>query len=247
MTEPSYSWLTVHLACFPNRLSITDTSFRGPPEAKAWRCGPDSPIGKDGFRTEKSNIWCALGFYGDQENALQGLNNAAGQLDFSKQAVESWHGLLAVVAHRGEVNYATKNEPHPNLKPLKTDPKGVMAVLTSAGYQAFSEADFARARDFLSKIEDVRAYYKSLGANVLRQIFNPIGTPDGASFTVWRNDPDMLAAAYKDGTHRSMVDRHKSKPMFDRSSFTRFRLLESRGSWDGVDPLAAAKLPAPTV
>lgn len=245
MHEPSYSWLTIHLAQFPSEISITETRFDGPPSANAWRCGPDSPIGKDGFRTETSNIWAALGFYEDQETALQGLEHAANQLDLSQNSTENWHGLLAVVTHRGDVNFSTKHEPHPNLKALETDPMGVMAVLTSAGYQSFDETDHGRARDFTRKVEDVRAFYKSLSANVVRQIFNPIGSPDGASFTVWRNDPDMLAAAYKDGTHRSMIDQHKAQPMFDRSSFTRFRLLQSKGSWDGIDPLEAAKMPSP--
>ncbi|MCZ4273275.1 hypothetical protein [Maritalea porphyrae] len=246
MTEPSYSWMTIHLAKFPIAHSITDTSFDGPTTAQVWRCGPDSPIGDDGFRTEVSDIWCALGFYNDQEAALHGLNEAANSLDFTNLATQSWHGLLAVVAHRGDVDFSTKHEPHPHLVALKTDPQGVMAVMTSAGYQGFGEADFGRARDFVKRIEDVRTFYKSLGSNVLRQIFNPIGTPDGASFTLWRNDPDMLAAAYKDGTHRSMIDQHKAQPMFDRSSFTRFRLLESRGSWDGIDPMEVARSHAPS-
>ncbi|GLQ15982.1 hypothetical protein [Maritalea porphyrae] len=245
MQNPSYSWLTIHLAHFPKPLSSTDISFAGPPMAKAWRCGPDSPIGKDGFRTEISNIWAALGFYDDENTALQGLKHAANKLDFSNKSTENWHGLLAVVAHRGGVDFSTKQEPHPNLEALDTDPDGVMAVLTSAGYQGFDETDFDRAREFVRKVEDVRAFYKSLGANVVRQIFNPIGTPDGASFTVWRNSPDMLAAAYKDGTHRSMIDQHKAQPMFDRSSFTRFRLLQSIGTWEGIDPLEAAKMPPP--
>ena len=57
---------------------------------------------------------------------------------------------------------------------------------------------------------------------------------------VWRSDPGMLMAAYGDGTHRTMMDVHKARSMFDHSSFTRLRLLANRGTWEGVDPLLQA-------
>jgi len=46
-----------------------------------------------------------------------------------------------------------------------------------------------------------------------------------------------MAAAYKAGTHRAQMDLHEQEGLFDRSSFTRLAIVDSRGSWDG-DPLA---------
>ena len=57
---------------------------------------------------------------------------------------------------------------------------------------------------------------------------------------IFAADAGMLAAACKDGAHRTYMDQHKAGSMFDRSPLTRLRLLASRGSRDGVDPLAEA-------
>ena len=46
----------------------------------------------------------------------------------------------------------------------------------------------------------------------------------------------MLNASYRRDLHRNHVDRHKSTDVFDRSSFTRCRILDSSGQWNGIDP-----------
>jgi hypothetical protein len=62
---------------------------------------------------------------------------------------------------------------------------------------------------------------------------------DGFTVSVWRSEEDMLTASYRAGVHRGYVDGHKTSSDFDRSSFTRFRILESSGSWNGANPVAA--------
>lgn len=124
--------------------------------------------------------------------------------------------------------------------PLDEDPGGVLAVITSAGYVSEDESQQARIREFAAQNEEVRAFYGTLDSNVLRYPFNVCGARDGMTFSIWRSDPAMVTAAYKNGTHRAMMDVHKARAMFDHSSFTRLRLLDSRGTWDGVDPLSAA-------
>jgi hypothetical protein len=43
----------------------------------------------------------------------------------------------------------------------------------------------------------------------------------------------MIAAAYKSGVHKAMLDSHTADPMFDYSSFSRLALQASKGTWDG--------------
>jgi hypothetical protein len=50
----------------------------------------------------------------------------------------------------------------------------------------------------------------------------------------------MFAAAYRRGAHRECIDRHNAQFMADRTSFTRFRALRTKGSWDGGDPVMIA-------
>jgi hypothetical protein len=60
---------------------------------------------------------------------------------------------------------------------------------------------------------------------------------DGFTVSVWRSDENMLDASYRAGPHRGYMDSHKESSDFDRSSFTRFRVLDSSGNWSGLDPL----------
>jgi hypothetical protein len=240
MTDTGFGWLTFHRARFSRAGGPDEIEAAAPATAAAWRAGPDAPFGSDGFRTGVSDIWGGVGFYADRKAAEAALALPDEALPFAGQAEEVWHGLLCVIAHRGELDLSTAQEPHPALAPVASDPGGVMAVFTSAGYDTRDEARHDQIRDFLRKVEEVRAFYGTLEANVVHMVVGPPDTVDGVTFSVWRSDAGMLAAAYKDGTHRKYMDQHKEDPMFDRSSFTRVRLLASRGSWDGADPRAVA-------
>jgi len=55
--------------------------------------------------------------------------------------------------------------------------------------------------------------------------------------SLWRSDEAMMAAAYRPGHHRSQVDYQREFGMIDYSSFTRTRILATKGTWDGSDPV----------
>ena len=73
---------------------------------------------------------------------------------------------------------------------------------------------------------------------LVSQVFTPhtVGD-DGFTMSIWRDDVSMLGAAYRLGFHRSQIGRHKAESVFDRSSFTRFRVLDSWGLWNGRNPV----------
>lgn len=241
MSVKEYNWLTIHFARFADELAATDATFAGPPTADVWRLGPDAQIGENGFRVGSASIWGGIGYYENQQDAQDAMALEQTALPFAGQATESWHALAGVVTHRGEIDLSTLSEPHPEFAPLGTNPGGVLAIITSAGYTSYSDADHARHKEFLVGVEQVRDYYASLPANVMRQVFNPPETPDGCTFSIWRGTPEMLQSAYKHGTHSDMLEQHRISPLFDRSSFTRLSLQESRGTWGGVDPLQVAQ------
>jgi hypothetical protein len=71
-----------------------------------------------------------------------------------------------------------------------------------------------------------------------------------ATFSLWRSVAAMRA--YTRGSaepgHAAAVDAHKARPFHHESAFIRFRPYDAHGSWDGVEPLAAAKgAPAPSL
>lgn len=239
MPDPTYSWLTAHRARLEKAVSASDIDIAPPQGAKAWRYGPDSPLGEDGLRTGRGDVWGGVGFYADRVSAETALN---GPLPFEGVASESWHGVLAVIAHRGEVDWSKADEPHPALKPLEADPGGPMVVITSAGYDWMDESRIPVLKDFLERVGQVVEHYRSLDGNIAAQLFNGNGTPEGMTFSIWKDDASMLSAAYRKGTHPENLGQHRKSPMFDRSSFTRMRLLNSIGTWDGKDPMAEAQV-----
>lgn len=50
------------------------------------------------------------------------------------------------------------------------------------------------------------------------------------------NAQSMMSSAHKAGVHSGFKTEHKAAPKEDLTSFTRRRILASKGSWDG-DPL----------
>jgi hypothetical protein len=235
-----YSWLTMHLARLGHKVPAAGASFAGPASAAAWRYAYDAPIGVNGMRAGEAEVWGGLGFYEDRAGAEAALSADAQDLPFADSATESWHGLLAVVAHRGYLDFSRDDGVRPVPAPLSKDPGGVLAVITSAGYVSEDESQHARIAEFSAQNEKVRAFYGSLESNILRHPFTVCDARDGMTFSIWRSDPEMLTAAYRDGTHRAMMDAHKARSMFDHSSFTRLRLLANRGTWDGFDPILEA-------
>ncbi len=239
MRQTAYSWITVHLARLKRSFPTEGSFFSGPSTAATWRCGYDAPLGEDGWQVERTEIWGGIAFYPNRVEAEAALYAEQQQLPFAGQTIESWHGLLAVVAQGGEVDWSHPGERRPFLQPLDRDPGGLLAVITSAGYFSEEESEYPRILAFLKQEEAVRVAFSASQSNLVRQLFSLVGTPDGMTFSVWRSGAEMLAAAYGAGMHRKAIDRHRAAPMFDRSAITRLRLLAGRGTWNGIDPLAA--------
>lgn len=63
-----------------------------------------------------------------------------------------------------------------------------------------------------------------------------------STFSLWRNVAAMRAYARgsSDGAHPTATKADRANPFHHDSAFIRFRPYESRGSWDGRDPLAVA-------
>lgn len=60
------------------------------------------------------------------------------------------------------------------------------------------------------------------------QLFTPhtVGD-DGFTMSIWRDGASMWTATFRPGLHHSQLDRHERQALMDRSSFTRFRILET--------------------
>jgi hypothetical protein len=239
VAQIDYHWMTFHIAQFAQPVAAEEQSFDGPQAAGMWRFGPDSPIGDAGLRTRKGDVWGGLAFYSDRAAAQAVIDDPEKHLAFTDDALQSWHALLCPLSHRGDLNWFDKPNGAPELASCAQDPGGRLVVITSAGYDQLAPellaADLPRRIDFIHNVDRVKNWYGTRPGNLARGVFQvaPLGN-DGMTFTIWSDDESMMENAYHPGIHRTQLDRYKSEKTADRSSFTRARLIQTTGAWDGL-------------
>jgi hypothetical protein len=216
----------------PEMLQLSES----PADALSWKIGPSGPVGPDGYRLP-ADVWCAVGLYGDADLAKTALKRRERFMPFLWDAAESWHAVLMPFAHKGECNHLDREHPGTLFDVDQTDPGGVCMVITTAGFIFGPELKIERVIDFRRNEDATNEGMGKADGCLVSQVFTPhtIGD-DGVTMSVWRDDTSMLGAAYRPGFHRSQIYRHKAESVFDRSSFTRFRVLDSCGLWNGGNP-----------
>ena len=97
-----------------------------------------------------------------------------------------------------------------------------------------------RVREFGAGVLAVRASMTGVaGLRSQQSFFFPrVLECDPLTLTFWRDEASIRAFAYGQGSHRRQLDRHRAEGLADRTSFTRFRVVGSAGTWYGVDPAA---------
>jgi hypothetical protein len=234
---------TVHLLRFPaittaEQLALTDA----PRGAMSWKIGPGGRVGPDGRRLP-SDTWSGVGLFAELAEAEHAFQNKEAFMPFLAGAQESWHLLLRPFRHHGACNYIERETPGELFEVSEESCGGPLVVVTTAGYTLGFEANLDRVIAFRHKVDHVGNWMKDLEGCLISRAFthHTVGY-DGFTVSVWRSDEDMLCASYRAGAHRTYMDGHKASSDFDRSSFTRFRVVESSGAWDGRDPLTQPNL-----
>jgi len=231
-------YATVHRLRFRDVTTPYMLNLAGRPSgALSWMIGPSGPVGPDGYRLP-ANIWCGVGLYREFDTAKSALQNREQFMPFLPDAVESWHALLMPFAHKGECNHLDRDHPGAVFEVGTPEPGGPCMVITTAGFNFGPELKIERVINFRRNVDTTNEWMGQADGCLVSQVFTPhtVGD-DGFTMSIWRDDASMLGAAYRPGFHRSQIERHKAESFFDRSSFTRFRILESSGSWNGRNPL----------
>ena len=228
----------VHLLRFPQITTPEQLALiHAPRGSMSWKIGPGGQVGPDGRRLP-SDTWCAVALFTELADAELAFRNKEEFMPFLASTEESWHLLLRPVRHHGDCNHIQRETPGELFEVSEESCGGPLAVVTTAGYQLGFEANMDRVVAFRRKVDHVGAWMKELEGCLFSRAFTPHAVGyDGFTVSVWRSDEDMLRASYRAGLHRNYMDGHKTSSDFDRSSFTRFRILDSSGKWNGRDPL----------
>jgi hypothetical protein len=238
MSDGAHQWISLHRVRFPSAISALERKFSAPSLPECWRFCPSLLVGEDDLPTYKSDIWGGLGIYDDRSAAEAMVSAAEQHLPFLSETVEQWHALLLPFAHRGAVNWRGTVQDGVAIRTASEKPEGPLAVITSAGFNSLGRDQYPRFARFNRGIQDVIKFYGQAAGNLRRDVFaGEFDRRDSFTVTLWRDDKAMLHAAYHEGSHRTLMDQSRDGSFFDRSSFTRARLIASSGSWDG-NPLS---------
>lgn len=232
-------WAVVHWLRFEGARRAADLQLASEPKgALSWKVGQDWSASESGLRSG-SRIWCALALFTDLQHAEAAFDEAETYLPDMVAASEVWSALLAPFAHKGECNHLNRFEPGALFAVEPGERSGPVFVITTAGFHLRARRDFQRVIDFRREVDRMRSVIDNSDGSLAHQVFAPLDAEDdGVTMSLWRDDQAMLGFAYRPGAHRVQVDRQKSDQTVDRSSFTRFRLLRTWGSWNGDNPAA---------
>ena len=166
------------------------------------------------------------------------VSAAEQHLPFLSETVEQWHALRLPFAHRGAVNWRGTVQDGFAIRTTPEKPEGPLVVITSAGFNSLDRDQYPRFARLNRGVQDVIKFYSQGEGNLRRDVFvGEFDRRDSFTVSLWRDDKAVLQGAYRGGTHRAPMDRSRDGSFFDRSSFTRTRLISSTGSWSG-DPLS---------
>jgi len=234
LSDVDHDWMTVHRVRFLRPFDAMTDSFGAPSGAHCWRFCPSLVVGDNGLPTWNSDTWGGLALYPSRAAAESVFEAPERYFPYLVDAVEQWHALLLPIAHRGEVKWREAVEVASAVRCSTGDPGGRLVVVTTAGYNTRGPDQYSRIVAFIQGIRDVQDFYGNLDGNLCRDVFaGGFDARDGFTFSLWRDDASMQRAAYRPGVHRALMDRSRDGSFFDRSSFTRARLIASSGSWEG--------------
>lgn len=191
--------------------------------------------------SQQAFTFLILGLHVDAESAQRSLTDRVSWFD---DAQEVWSGMLEPFRHHGAANYLDRANPGDVFEALMPADlaDGPVVALTTSGWNVGAGLDMNRVREFGAGVLAVRASMTGVpGLRSQQSFFFPgVIQCDPVTLTFWRDEASIRAFAYGQGSHRRQLDRHRAEGLADRTSFTRFRVLSSAGTWYGEDPAVGA-------
>lgn len=191
------------------------------------RAAGTEPTSAQGF------VLLQLGLHATPAAARQFLE----QSPWSTKPLEEFQAILSPYHHKGEANFLGPVAPlFEELEPAPAAP-GPVCVLTSVGWNT-ENFDIRRAQEFGAGVNAIRNSMTGLPHLHSQQSFFLQGglRYDPLTLTFWRNEQALTQFAYARGPHRHQMDKQEQLATWDRGSFSRLVMLETKGSWYGSDP-----------
>ncbi len=224
----------------PGAPPVSAADWSGTPLFSA--LGADS--GAPGTSLDRAFAWMSVAIFDDGPAAHRAYADGGDAPPWASGAREHWCGLLEPCSHRGEINWLEPASPGPLFEPTQAQRhEGPLVVVTSVGWVTGPGLDLDRVQGFFVRSLGLRA--AMAGVPGLRAVNgfvfgSPLDGSDAITVSFWADAAAMGRFAYRPGRHADEMAHAAAARSYDRSSFTRLRALECRGSWGGGDPLRAS-------
>jgi hypothetical protein len=189
--------------------------------------------------SQQAFTFLILGLHTDVASARQFVQDRTTCAPWLDDASEAWCGVLQPIRHHGLANYLDRDTPGALFDPALpgVGPGGPVVALTTVGWNR-DGLDMNRVREFGAGVMAVRMSMTGVpGLKTQHSFFFPgVIEHDPLTVSFWHDEASIRDFAYGQGSHRRQLDRHRADPLADRTSFTRFRVLHSAGTWHGHDP-----------
>lgn len=232
---------SMHLARFETLRASEDPSCEDRPGVLFCEVAADSRAAGVDPATREAFVFVVLGLHSDAASAEHLVDDRQSVAPWLDEAAEVWSGVLQPFRHKGKANYLSATQPDKFFESGAEPPpaESPAVVLTSIGFDT-DDLDMTRVADVAVGTGAVRASMTAVpGLYCQHSFFFPgVLARDVITVSLWHNVAAVHAFAYTHGPHRRQMDRYRTTGNADRTSFTRFTVLRSQGTWYGRDPFA---------
>lgn len=181
--------------------------------------------------------FAVYGLHSDEASAKRAVAERFRIAPWLAGSSEVFAAVLTPFRHFGEANFLGEPGPCFDVTASPPSPDTPIVIVTSVGWRTFDDESMTRIKRFSEGVSAVRIGMTGMPGLQSQQSFSFPGglVHDGVTVTLWHNVASAMAFAYGPGFHRSQVKEQREVPYGDRTSFTRFAVVSSEGTWHGTN------------
>jgi len=177
-----------------------------------------------------------FGLHDSEASAQELIERRLQVAPWLSDAKETCALTLRPFRHFGEANFLGPAGPVFEVETPEHDKQSPLVIVTSAGWDSAEGEALERIIRFSEHVGAVRISMGGAAGLLAQHSFGFAGglATDGITVTFWRDVASAMAFAYGAGLHRTQVKVQREELYGDRTSFTRFAVLSSEGTWNGA-------------